>query len=106
MIRVARSLPPAEDYVDVSADLTEADQVEALAERVRREVGPPDIVVSNAGSFLLRSLEDTSIADFDAQVSVNLRGAFAVARAFVPMLEAAGRGCFITVGSVAETVTL
>ena len=62
--------------------------------------------VSNAGSFLLRSLEDTSIADFDAQVSVNLRATFAVARAFVPMLEAAGRGCFITVGSVADHVGL
>jgi len=104
VIRVARSLPPLEGYLDVPADLTDADQVEALAERVRREVGPPDIVVSNAGGFLLRPLQDTSIAYFDAQVSLNLRAAFAVARAFLPMLEAAGRGCFITVGSVADHV--
>jgi NAD(P)-dependent dehydrogenase (short-subunit alcohol dehydrogenase family) len=104
VVRVARALPPREDFVDLAADLTDAAQVEALAERVRREVGPPDLVVSNAGSFLLRPLEQTTVADFDAQVAINLRAAFAVARAFLPMLRGAGRGSFVTVGSVADHV--
>jgi NAD(P)-dependent dehydrogenase (short-subunit alcohol dehydrogenase family) len=106
VIRVARSLSPADGFLDFPADLTNAAQVEALAERVRQEVGAPDIVVSNAGGFLLRPLEDTSIADFDAQVSLNLRSAFAVARAFLPILEVSGQGCFITMGSVADHVGL
>ena len=104
VVRVARALPPGEDFLDLPADLTDAAQVEALGERVRREVGPPDVVVSNAGSFLLRRLEQTTMADFDAQVVINLRAAFAVARAFLPMLRDAGRGSFITVGSVADHV--
>jgi NAD(P)-dependent dehydrogenase (short-subunit alcohol dehydrogenase family) len=104
VVRVARALPPGEDFLDLPADLTDAAQVEALAERVRREVGPPDVVVSNAGGFLLRPLEQTTVADFDAQVAINLRAAFAVARAFLPMLRDAGRGCFVTVGSVADHV--
>lgn len=104
VVRVARALPPGEDFLDLPADLTDAAQVEALGERVRREVGPPDVVVSNAGSFLLRPLEQTTMADFDAQVVINLRAAFAVARAFLPMLRDAGRGSFITVGSVADHV--
>jgi NAD(P)-dependent dehydrogenase (short-subunit alcohol dehydrogenase family) len=102
VVRVARALPPGSDFLDLPADLTDAAQVEALAERVRREVGPPDVVVSNAGGFLLRPLERTTVADFDAQIAINLRAAFAVARAFVPMLRDAGRGCFVTVGSVAD----
>jgi NAD(P)-dependent dehydrogenase (short-subunit alcohol dehydrogenase family) len=104
VVRVARALPPGANFVDLPADLTDTAQVEALAERVRREVGPPDVVVSNAGGFLLRPLERTTVADFDAQVAINLRAAFAVARAFLPMLRDAGRGCFITVGSVADHV--
>ncbi len=104
VVRVARALPPGADFLDLPADLTDAAQVEALAERVRREVGPPDVVVSNAGGFLLRPLERTTVADFDAQVAINLRAAFAVARAFLPMLRDAGRGCFVTVGSVADHV--
>jgi NAD(P)-dependent dehydrogenase (short-subunit alcohol dehydrogenase family) len=104
VVRVARALPPREDFLDLPADLTDAAQVEALAERVRREVGPPDVVVSNAGGFLLRPLEQTTVSDFDAQVAINLRAAFAVARTFLPMLRDAGRGCFVTVGSVADHV--
>jgi NAD(P)-dependent dehydrogenase (short-subunit alcohol dehydrogenase family) len=104
VVRVARALPPGEDFLDLPADLTDGAQVEALAERVRRELGPPDVVVSNAGGFLLRPLERTTAADFDAQVAINLRAAFTVARAFVPMLRDAGRGRFITVGSVADHV--
>jgi NAD(P)-dependent dehydrogenase (short-subunit alcohol dehydrogenase family) len=104
VVRVARALPPGEDFLDLAADLTDAAQVDALAERVRRDVGPPDVVVSNAGGFLLRPLERTTVADFDAQVAVNLRTAFAVARAFLPMLRDAGRGSFVTVGSVADHV--
>jgi NAD(P)-dependent dehydrogenase (short-subunit alcohol dehydrogenase family) len=104
VVRVARALPPGPDFLDVPADLTDAAQVEALAERVRREVGPPDVVVSNAGGFLLRPLEQTTVADFDAQLAINLGAAFAVARAFLPMLRDAGRGSFVTVGSVADHV--
>ena len=104
VVRVARALPPGDDFLDLPADLTDAAQVEALAEHVRREVGPPDVVVSNAGGFLLRPLAQTTMADFDAQVAINLRAAFAVARAFLPMLRDAGRGCFVTVGSVADHV--
>jgi NAD(P)-dependent dehydrogenase (short-subunit alcohol dehydrogenase family) len=104
VVRVARALPRGADFLDLPADLTDAAQVDALADRVRREVGPPDVVVSNAGGFLLRPLEQTTVADFDVQVAINLRGAFAVARAFLPMLRDAGRGCFVTVGSVADHV--
>lgn len=104
VVRVARTLAPAAGYVDAAADLTDAGQVAALADRVRREVGVPDLVVSNAGGFLLRSLPDTSLDEFDAQIAINLRASFAVARAFLPMLATAARGGFISVGSVADHV--
>jgi NAD(P)-dependent dehydrogenase (short-subunit alcohol dehydrogenase family) len=104
VVRVARTLPPAGDFLDLPADLTDAGAVEVLAARVRREVGPPHVVVSNAGGFLLRPLDQTTLAEFDAQIAINLRAAFAVARAFLPMLRAEGRGTFVTVGSVADHV--
>ena len=106
VVRVARTLPPGAGFVDLPADLTDAAQVEALAGRVRQEVGRPDVIVSNAGGFLLRPLDQTTIADFDAQVGINLRAAFAVARVFLPMLREAGSGTFVTVGSVADHVGL
>ena len=85
-------------------DLTDPGSVGQLAAVVIREHGVPDIVVNNAGGFLLRRLEDTTVAELDAQIAVSLRGAFLVARAFIPPMRAAGRGSFVSVGSVADHV--
>ncbi len=106
VVRVARSLDDGrrEGRLDLRADLTDAAQVARMAERVRAEAGVPDIVVQNAGGFLLKRLADTSPAEFDEQVRVNLRAAFLVARELLPSMAALGRGTYLTVGSVADHV--
>jgi NAD(P)-dependent dehydrogenase (short-subunit alcohol dehydrogenase family) len=106
VLRVARTLPPDDRrrYHDLPCDLSQSHQVEALPERVLREGGAPDIVVHSAGGFLLRPLEDTSVEDFDAQMAINLRAAFCLARGFLPRMRSAGAGRFIAVGSVADHV--
>lgn len=104
VVRVSRTLQSTPGYLDFPADLTQPEQVEALAAWLE-SVGIPDVVVSNAGGFLLRPLAETSVADFDAQVAINLRAPFALARAFLPRMRASGRGgCYISVGSVADHV--
>lgn len=106
VIRVARTLAPGlhEGYYDFPCDLTDPDQVEALTGRVAGEHGMPEIIVNNAGGFLLKPLQATAPAEFEHQLTVNLQGAFLVARAFLPSMRAAGRGSFVSVGSVADHV--
>jgi NAD(P)-dependent dehydrogenase (short-subunit alcohol dehydrogenase family) len=106
VVRIARSLKAREhdDMLDVPCDLASPDAAAALFERLLSELGPPHIVVSNAGSFLLKPLDGTSQDEFDAQVAINLRAPFTVARAFLPAMREAGRGTFIHVGSVADHV--
>jgi NAD(P)-dependent dehydrogenase (short-subunit alcohol dehydrogenase family) len=104
VIRVARSLKSvsSDHSHDVQCDLTQPEQVGRLASRVLTEHGPPDIVVSNAGAFLLQKLENTEPADLDRQLAVNLRAPYYLAREFLPAMKKAGRGAFVTVGSVAD----
>jgi NAD(P)-dependent dehydrogenase (short-subunit alcohol dehydrogenase family) len=104
VVRVARTFPDHRDdrYLDLPCDLTDERQVEGLARRVIGAEGVPAVVVSNAGGFLLQSLERTTAADFDAQIALNLRGAFLLARAFLPAMRDAGAGSFLSVGSVAD----
>jgi NAD(P)-dependent dehydrogenase (short-subunit alcohol dehydrogenase family) len=104
VIRVARTLRPGShgEVRDFSCDLTDWDQVQRLSHEVLQEFGPPDLVVSNAGAFLLRPLETTGAGELDQQLALNLRAPFAVARSFLPPMARAGRGSFITVGSVAD----
>jgi NAD(P)-dependent dehydrogenase (short-subunit alcohol dehydrogenase family) len=104
VIRVARTLAESSgDRVqDLPVDLTDPDQVSRLASRIIAQHGPPDIVVSNAGTFLLRTIEATNAADLELQLAVNIKAPFYVARAFLPVMRQAGRGTFISVGSVAD----
>lgn len=101
--RVARQLPDTGEgpWLDLPCDLTDPAQVERLAERVLRDAVPA-VVVNNAGGFLLRSLQDTTPEEFEAQLALNLRGSFLLARAFLPALRDAGGGVFVSIGSVAD----
>jgi len=103
VIRVARSLADTEspDRLDCRADLTDPAQVDTLAKRVLGSWGPPDLLVNNAGGLLLAPLERTAPADFEAQLAVNLRAPFLMARAFLPAMRARG-GRLITIGSIAD----
>jgi NAD(P)-dependent dehydrogenase (short-subunit alcohol dehydrogenase family) len=106
VVRVARTLKEGTRgrFEDIGCDLTDPVGVERLAARVLQQHGAPAIVVSNAGAFLLRPLEATGTDELERQLAVNLRAPFAVAKAFLPAMRDAGRGTFITVGSVADHV--
>jgi NAD(P)-dependent dehydrogenase (short-subunit alcohol dehydrogenase family) len=108
VIRVARSLADGakEPFEDIRCDLTDPAQVQRLGTRVLDRYGAPAIVVNSAGAFLLRRLEATEAEELEAQLAVNVRAPFAVAKAFLPAMRDAGRGTFITVGSVADHVGL
>ena len=65
----------------VGADVSQADQVEAAVGKVVAELGPPAVLINNAGvirdNLLFKMTED----DWDAVLGVHLRGAFLMSRA-------------------------
>ena len=81
-------------------DVADAGQVAGMIEAVAGEFGGLDGLVLNAGVIAPGGVADLSPADWSAMVSVNLTGAFLVARAALPHLRA-GRGAVVSVASVA-----
>jgi 3-oxoacyl-[acyl-carrier protein] reductase len=65
----------------VGADVSKADQVEAAVSKVAGDLGPPAILINNAGiirdNLLFKMTED----DWDMVLGVHLRGAFLMSRA-------------------------
>ena len=108
VVRMARTLVPAASAsgLDLACDLTDAGAVGVMAESVRGWGGVPDLVINNAGSFLLATIEETSPAAMSEQLAANLAGPFLVARAFLPDMRARGSGRLITVGSIADHMGL
>jgi 3-oxoacyl-[acyl-carrier protein] reductase len=65
----------------VGADVSQAEQVEAAVGKIAGELGPPAVLVNNAGvirdNLLFKMTED----DWDTVLGVHLRGAFLMSRA-------------------------
>lgn len=103
VVRMARSqFPSLTGARDYQVDLADpADRRRAL-DLMSSEVGLPDIIVSNAGAFLLAPLHDTSDNLLREQLAINLEAPLAVARHFLPAMKERGVGTHILVGSVAD----
>jgi 3-oxoacyl-[acyl-carrier protein] reductase len=67
--------------VAVGADVSDAGQVEAAVGKVAAELGPPVVLVNNAGIIRDNLLFKMSEDDWDMVLGVHLRGAFLMSRA-------------------------
>jgi 3-oxoacyl-[acyl-carrier protein] reductase len=65
----------------VGADVSQADQVEAAVGKVAAELGPPVVLVNNAGVIRDNLIFKMSENDWDTVMGVHLRGAFLMSRA-------------------------
>jgi 3-oxoacyl-[acyl-carrier protein] reductase len=65
----------------VGADVSQADQVEAAVGKVAAELGPPAVLVNNAGVIRDNLLFKMSENEWDMVLGVHLRGAFLMSRA-------------------------
>ena len=81
-------------------DVSGSRDVEQLLAQTLDVFGSLQVVVNNAGLWLKGSAEETSEADWDRIISVNLTGVFLVSRAAIPHLRRAGGGSIINVGSI------
>ena len=106
VVRLARSLHDAsgDRLTDVQCDVTRPDDVARAVGRVIDELGVPDIVVNNAGIFMIKPLMETTPADFTATLATNLTGPYLVARALVPRMVERGRGHLVTIGSISDYI--
>jgi NAD(P)-dependent dehydrogenase (short-subunit alcohol dehydrogenase family) len=84
-------------YCDVSRDA----DLEALAERVKKEWNGVDVVVNNAGIGSAGTVHETSLEDWEAVLNINLLGVVRGCRVFVPMLLAARSGHVVNIASFA-----
>jgi NAD(P)-dependent dehydrogenase (short-subunit alcohol dehydrogenase family) len=83
----------------VAVDVSEFEQVQALAERAATEFGRIDTWVHLAGVSMWARFEDTQPEEFKRIIDVNLMGQVYGAMAALPHLRRVGRGALIHVSS-------
>lgn len=90
--------------VAVAADASSTEGIATLLDTARREFGPVDIYVANAGIVGPPELGDDEDA-WDRIIDVNLRAHIRAAKALVPEWIERGGGYFVAVSSAAGLLT-
>ena len=88
--------------VTVQADVAQAASVEAMVAAVVDALGPPEVLVNNAGVFPRASFLELQEREWDHVLGVNLKGSFLCAQAVARALVAGDRpGAIVNISSSA-----
>ena len=83
----------------VGADVSDGHQVTAAVDRIAAELGPPVVLVNNAGVIRDNMLFKMTDGDWDTVMGVHLRGAFLMSRAAQVHMTAAKFGRIVNLSS-------
>ena len=88
--------------IAVQADVSQAAGVHAMVRTLADALGPPEVLVNNAGVFPRASFLDLEEREWDQVLDINLKGSFLCAQAVGRALVAAKRpGAFVNISSSA-----
>jgi NAD(P)-dependent dehydrogenase (short-subunit alcohol dehydrogenase family) len=93
---------PLRPAIFVKADLESSEDISAAAGLLSRNRERIDVLINNAGIEVSKSLAETTLADWDRVMAVNLRGAFLLSQAIVPLFPESG-GAIVNIGSIHST---
>lgn len=85
--------------IAIAADVSQAESVATMFERVASEIGPVDILVNNAGVAITRKIDDLTEADFDRTIAVNLKSVFLCTQAALPAMRRKRWGRIVNISS-------
>ena len=80
-------------------DLRKTDQIEKLVDKIKKEMGDVDVIVNCAGIFSSKSIDKTTLNEFEDIFNVNVKAPFLLAKNFVPEMRKRRWGRIINIGS-------
>jgi len=94
------------EVLAVKTDVAEAAEVEALADAAVARFGKVNLLFNNAGVFASGVAWETSLAEYDWVIGVNLRSVIHGIRSFTPRMIAQGDACHIVNTSSGAGITV
>ena len=90
----------------VLCDVTEFDRIAEVVQQAEDDYGPVDVLINNAGYGHEGVLEESPLEEMRRQFDVNVFGAVAVAKAFLPRFRERRRGFIVNVTSMGGMITM
>ena len=86
----------------IETDVSDAKQVDAAFDRVNETFGAYNVLFNHAGTITVKPLHETTEADYDRLMDINVRSAFLVCRRAVKEMSDNGGGSIVITGSIAS----
>jgi NAD(P)-dependent dehydrogenase (short-subunit alcohol dehydrogenase family) len=97
LARSVAAIGAPERTLALTCDVALPDQVEAAARQVKQRFGTLDALVNNAGHAVFKPALDTTLAEFQRTMDVNLTGPFLLTKACVPLMQ---KGAIVNITSI------
>lgn len=96
---VAGTLTASPNLALVDGDVADPAIAESLTRTAVERFGSLDLLVNNAGIFIVKPFTDTVVNDFERLVSTNLAGFFHVTQAAIRQMQVQGSGHVVTIST-------
>lgn len=93
-------LPSRVEARTYAVDVSAREAVFQFADDVKRDFGTAHMVVNNAGTSVIASVEHLTLDEIERVLAINLWGVIHGTKAFLPMLLAQREGCIVNMSSV------
>lgn len=94
------------DALAIPTDVRDPEQVNALVQKALEHFGSIDVLINNAGVYLLGSVEDCSLSDWHNIIDTNLWGYIHTIHALLPHFLERGTGTIVNVSSIGGKVPI
>jgi NAD(P)-dependent dehydrogenase (short-subunit alcohol dehydrogenase family) len=84
----------------MKTDASKGEAVDRAVHEVNDRFGPIDVLFSHAGTIIVKPLHETTEADYDRLMDINVRSAFLVCKAVIPQMIEAGGGSIVITSSI------
>lgn len=91
-------ITPSEIGHYVACNMADFSQVEQAVSAIINKHGKIDALVSNAGVHFSATIENTTEADFERVIALNVKGAFALIKSAIPAMKQSG-GSIVVIAS-------
>jgi len=90
----------------LECDVTRAKDAERVVRETAKKFGTLNVLVNNAGTLSVSTVDSISDEDWDRVMTVNVKGPFLMSRAALKEFRKAGGGAIVNIGSVLGLVAM
>ena len=100
LLKLKKEIKKDDIIVEIeSVDLTNKKQINKSIKKIRKTFGKIDILINTSGVFLIKSIDKTTIEEFEESFNINVRAPFIFSKEFSKDMKKSKWGRIVNIGS-------